>query len=214
MRRRERRRMTRQRGSGFGRAKRAGRPSATVRAILCAALGHVAFSATFSPKEAPNWSEDVADFMPDERFLVFSERRATAVDTRGEGPGQVYEYEYDAQASTLTRSAIGEDGYNDNGSEENHEVEKTFYALNFYEYREGHVSLPASVTIELGLERTKLLGSDASGSNVFSSTFERLVLDDSDTQVDCCDARIWREGAEAGETHEQRAEASGYRRVK
>ncbi len=90
------------------------------------AQGHVAFIATLSsaPGELQdaqsNWNTiaggHVANVTPDGRFLVFASHRAlTADDTRGEGPAQVYEY--DAQAGTLTRVSIGQDGYNDNGLE-------------------------------------------------------------------------------------------------
>jgi hypothetical protein len=87
--------------------------------------------------------------------------------------------------------------------DESGHVLRTFYAQNFYEYHAGHVSLLATVTTESGQERTTLLGSDASGSNVFFSTFEPLVPEDSDTQLDYYDARICREGGEADEKHEQ-----------
>jgi len=83
--------------------------------------------------------------------------------------------------------------------EGNHAVEKTFYAQNLYEYHEGHVHLLASVTTENGNENTKLLGSDASGSSVFFSTFEALVPEDGDSELDYYDAHICREGAGADE---------------
>lgn len=83
------------------------------------------------------------------------------------------------------------------------QVVKTFYAQNFYEYHAGHVYLLASVTTEAGQERTTLLGSDASGSNVFFATFESLVPEDGDTQLDYYDAHICGTAREAEEKHEQ-----------
>ena len=77
------------------------------------------------------------------------------------------------------------------------QVEKTFYAQNFYEYHAGHVFLLASVTTESGSRRTTLLGSDQSGSNVFFSSFQSLVPEDTDTELDYYDARICREGPAA-----------------
>ena len=83
------------------------------------------------------------------------------------------------------------------------QVNKTFYAQNFYEYHAGHVFLLASVTTESGLRRTTLLGSDVSGSNVFFSSFQSLVPEDGDSQLDYYDARVCREGPGAEERHEQ-----------
>jgi hypothetical protein len=68
------------------------------------------------------------------------------------------------------------------------------FAHNVYEYHEGHVSL-----ISDGRDTTResqvappveLLGSDTAGSNVFFTTFDPLVPQDSDTQRDIYDARI------------------------
>jgi hypothetical protein len=64
------------------------------------------------------------------------------------------------------------------------------YAQNFYEYHDGHVYLLASVTTETGLGRSKLLGSDVSGSNVFFGTFESLVSEDVDANLDFYDAHV------------------------
>jgi hypothetical protein len=72
------------------------------------------------------------------------------------------------------------------------------YAENIYEYHEGHVSLisdgrdtseePSEVCG--GVSATCLIGSDATGSNVFFATADQLVPQDTDTQVDIYDARI------------------------
>jgi len=74
----------------------------------------------------------------------------------------------------------------------------TVYAENVYEYHEGHVYL-ISDGRDVGTSHTPcgiaesavcLLGTDASGANVFFTTGDRLVPKDTDTQVDIYDARI------------------------
>jgi hypothetical protein len=66
------------------------------------------------------------------------------------------------------------------------------YAQNVYEWNEGRVSLisDGKDTTEYGVESAiKLLGSDASGANVFFRTADSLVSTDTDTQMDFYDAR-------------------------
>ena len=63
------------------------------------------------------WSPQLleANVTPDGGFLVFMSHRAlTADDSRPEGPRQVYEY--DADAKSLTRVSVGQDGFNDDGN--------------------------------------------------------------------------------------------------
>jgi hypothetical protein len=72
-------------------------------------------------------------------------------------------------------------------------------AQNVYEWHEGHVYLvsdgkdvsqyPPQTGVE-GVSAVGLVGSDASGANVFFRTADRLVSQDTDTQVDYYDARI------------------------
>jgi hypothetical protein len=76
------------------------------------------------------------------------------------------------------------------------------YAQNVYEYHEGHVSLisdghdlsvansPCPLAEPTHGSASCLLGSDASGHNVFFESTDRLVPQDTDTQVDIYDARI------------------------
>jgi hypothetical protein len=74
------------------------------------------------------------------------------------------------------------------------------YAENVYEWHEGHVYLisdgrDTSAAPILGIHAAafssvELLGSDATGANVFFSTADRLVPQDTDTQGDLYDARI------------------------
>jgi hypothetical protein len=79
------------------------------------------------------------------------------------------------------------------------DVGPPIYALNSYEYHEGHVFLisdghdttprgqaPESRGV---LSATGLLGTTPSGRDVFISSFDRLVPGDSDTQLDYYDAR-------------------------
>jgi hypothetical protein len=69
-------------------------------------------------------------------------------------------------------------------------------AQNVYSYHEGHVSLISDgkdATPEGSINRyesVELLGSDTTGSNVFFTTFDRLVPEDGDTQRDIYDAHV------------------------
>ncbi|HTA13806.1 MAG TPA: hypothetical protein VK781_03010, partial [Solirubrobacteraceae bacterium] len=69
------------------------------------------------------------------------------------------------------------------------------YAQNVYEYHAGHVSLISDGvdTSRYGLGQSssvELIGSDATGANVFFTTADQLVPQDTDTQRDYYDARI------------------------
>jgi hypothetical protein len=73
----------------------------------------------------------------------------------------------------------------------------TGFAMNVYEYHDGEVSLisdgrDTSTSEILGFHPSgvRLLGSDASGANVFFTTADQLVPTDTDTQFDVYDARI------------------------
>jgi hypothetical protein len=82
----------------------------------------------------------------------------------------------------------------------------TEYAQNVYEWHEGHVYLISDgrdtsiahtpcaarvdTTTEIFTSAVCLLGSDATGQNVFFMTADQLVPKDTDTQVDIYDARI------------------------
>jgi hypothetical protein len=77
-------------------------------------------------------------------------------------------------------------------------------AVNVYEWHEGHVYLisdgrdvsgaqVATCSI-FGFSSVCLLGSDGTGRNVFFTTADRLVPQDTDTQVDVYDARICTSG--------------------
>jgi len=75
-------------------------------------------------------------------------------------------------------------------------------AQNIYEYHAGHVYLisdgrdtsPTGGGIDSSQEPVELEGSDATGANVFFSTFDQLVPEDTDTQRDYYDARVCSEG--------------------
>jgi hypothetical protein len=73
------------------------------------------------------------------------------------------------------------------------------YAQNVYEFHDGHVSLISdghdttnanSNVCEADFSAVCLLGADATGANVFFTTTDRLLPQDTDTQLDVYDARI------------------------
>jgi hypothetical protein len=69
------------------------------------------------------------------------------------------------------------------------------FAQNVYEYHEGHVFLVSDGKDTaheslIPISPVELLGSDASGANVFFATFDRLLPEDTDTQRDFYDAHI------------------------
>ena len=80
----------------------------------------------------------------------------------------------------------------------NHEVadifeERTNYANNVYEYHDGNVYLISDGrdrSWEEGPSLVRLLGTDASGADVFFTTSDQLVAQDTDTVEDIYDARI------------------------
>jgi sugar lactone lactonase YvrE len=77
---------------------------------------------------------------------------------------------------------------------------KTAYAQNVYAWHDGHVSLisdgrdVASLSTNMcanpGVSSVCLIGADASGANVFFTSADKLVPQDSDTQLDIYDARV------------------------
>ncbi len=86
----------------------------------------------------------------------------------------------------LTRGALNEVPINGEGS----------FAQNVYEYHDGQVHLISSGTdatvVESGpsASSTGLVGTSASGADVFFTTASPLVPQDTDTQIDVYDARI------------------------
>lgn len=67
------------------------------------------------------------------------------------------------------------------------------YAQNVYEYHDGHVYLisDGKDTGKVAFRSaTQLVGTDASGANVFFTTASQLVPQDKDTQLDYYDARV------------------------
>ncbi len=83
--------------------------------------------------------------------------------------------------------------------------ERPEYAQNVYEWHEGHVhlisdgrdatansgqNLLCASGVRFKLSSVCLLGSDASGANVFFTTADALVGQDTDTEVDIYDARV------------------------
>ena len=78
----------------------------------------------------------------------------------------------------------------------NGESDKPLFAENFYEYHGGHVHLLASVSSDQVLRpAATLLGSDVSGANVFFGSFDSLVPEDVDSELDYYDAHICSEAS-------------------
>jgi len=195
---------------------------------------------------------------PDGRFLALT----SYGDLTGDDTSTARQvFQYDAQAGTLTRVSIGEDGFNDSGNtkignESSHASDTgdasivtprynasgeeegwtrggalartisddgshVFFqspvgltplalnnvaidsegdlAQNIYEYHEGHVALISDgkdtsaifrVSGNLQMSGVLLAGASASGGDVFFTTADPLVPQDTDTQVDIYDARI------------------------
>ncbi len=72
-------------------------------------------------------------------------------------------------------------------------IRTPLYAENVYEWHEGHVYLISDgrdVGLSQGFSDVQLVGSDASGANVFFKTSDALVAQDTDTQVDVYDAHV------------------------
>ena len=223
--------------------------------------GHVVFIAALSAAdEEVNWKRDESEepnVTPDGRFLVFMSHRAlTPDDTRHEEGAPTQVYEYDAQAQSLVRVSVGEDGYGDDGNDGaggasivskgvpmqsgtvpvrsdptmsddggfvffrspvaltpgalNDVPVESGEAQNFYEYHEGQVFLLSDGRDTTGAGKTQesgpalnahytpnLLGADVSGANVFFSTFDQLVPEDTDTELDYYDAQVCSESGGA-----------------
>lgn len=71
------------------------------------------------------------------------------------------------------------------------------YAQNVYEWHASQVYLISDgrdVSEERGASAVKLLGSDATGANVFFATADQLAVQDTDTELDVYDARICTSG--------------------
>ncbi len=154
---------------------------------------------------------------PDGRFVVFTSAcHLTAGDT---ATGRQV-FQYDAQTGSMVRVSIGLEGFDDNGNATNglsatiiHQGEGSFFSARggalgrtmsddgafvffqsgvaltpqatnggVYEYHEGRVSLIAA--------EGELVGTSASGEDVFFRTTQQLVAQDTDTQWDFYDARI------------------------
>ncbi len=73
-----------------------------------------------------------------------------------------------------------------------HEGVCSLYANNIYEYHDGQIALISDGHDVVGVERssaTELIETDESGRDVFFTTADPLVPQDSDTQIDIYDAR-------------------------
>jgi hypothetical protein len=115
-------------------------------------------------------------------------------------------FEYDSQTGGFVRVSIGKEGFNHDGNtgrvvspmvaddgavffeSTNPLVAQAVNGQsNVYEYREGDVNLISDGQDTLG---ASLNGISASGTDVFFSTFDRLLPSDTDAQLDTYDARV------------------------
>ncbi len=166
-----------------------------------------------------NSSGDVnrpAQATPDGRFLLFT---SFGDLTAGDTSTARQMFQYDAQAGSLVRVSIGQEGFDDNGNaggagasiaiqdyvagarggaiarSMSDDGSYVFFqsqagltplassgAENVYEYHAGRVSLIAA--------EGELIGTSASGGDVFFRTANQLVPQDTDTQWDFYDARV------------------------
>jgi len=171
--------------------------------------GHTAFIATLS-KASPEYAQAT----PDGRYLVFtSARKLTPDDTSTVAQA----FRFDAQTGELIRVSVGQDGFNNDGNtrsdpaslagtnlgrltvseDGSYIVFQSSDALtpqvqggsqNVYEWHDGNVYLISDGTDTQA--RAKLMGMDASGANVFFTTADKLVRQDTDEDIDVYDARI------------------------
>jgi hypothetical protein len=168
--------------------------------------GRMAFVATLSgPKPAE------AQSTPDGNFLVFTSPADLTVDDTST-VAQVFRY--DAITGELARISVGRSGFNEDGNtstspaqlasrgatvstdgeyvvfQSSDALTQTVHggANNVYLWRQGTVSLisdGSDTNVNGGL-----LGMDQSGENIFFTTADRLVRQDTDESVDIYDARI------------------------
>lgn len=148
------------------------------------ASGHTAFITTLLPSDEGDWLPGKSKTAtPDGRFLVFH------------SAGQLFEY--DSQTGAL--ASVASSGFAPHVSNDGSYVffmsnaALTPQAVNgsnhIYEYHTGQVSL-ISDGLDVQGGGATLTGTDASGENVFFTTVDPLVPQDTDTQVDIYDARI------------------------
>ena len=154
------------------------------------ASGRTTFIAPLlSSDEEHDWAREASAvrLTPDGRFLVFAS-------------GQQI-FEYDAQTGRL--ATIATEGAEVRVSNDGSYVffmssaaltpralnDPRHVIQNIYEYHSGHVSLISDGQDVNGVGAS-LLGIDASGENVFFTTVDPLVSQDTDTQSDVYDARV------------------------
>jgi hypothetical protein len=82
--------------------------------------GHVAFVATLSASDEPDWRPEDSrpvQATPEGRFLVFSSHaRLTPDDESSEEASQLFEYDSESATRELVRISVGQGGYNNNGN--------------------------------------------------------------------------------------------------
>jgi hypothetical protein len=107
----------------------------------------------------------------------------------------VQEYAIDAPVNRYLRSAVSADGADVVFSSEDALTPQAHSGINnVYEYHAGRVALISDGHDAIRLAEgfaTELIGIDESGRDVFFTTADSLVPQDTDTQVDIYDARIY-----------------------
>jgi sugar lactone lactonase YvrE len=171
--------------------------------------GRTAFIATL-----PEPSLKDAQATPDGRYLVFT----TTADVTADDTSTVFQaFRYDSQTGELVRVSVGENGYNEDGNTDlypavlasaklgrvtvsedgSYIVFQSSDALtpqvnggkhNVYEWHDGNVYLISDGSDTQ--QRAGLIGMDATGTNIFFTTADQLVGQDTDEDIDIYDARI------------------------
>ena len=150
------------------------------------ASGDTTFIATLLPSDSGDWEPGTTSvkLTPDGRFLVFG------------SAGQLFEY--DSQTGAVV--SVASNGFDPFVSNDGSYVffqstaALTPRAVNsggfhVYEYHRGQLSL-ISDGVDVQGQGAGLVGIDASGENVFFTTVDPLVPQDTDAEVDVYDARI------------------------
>jgi hypothetical protein len=150
------------------------------------ANGNTIFITTLLPSDNQDWQQRAGTSVvvtPDGRFLVFKSGERLV--------------EYDSQTGALV--AIASSGFQPHVTPDGSYVFFESLAaltpravsgvMHVYEFHDGQVSL-ISDGVDVAGQGARLVGVDATGANVFFTTVDALVPQDTDTQSDIYDARI------------------------
>jgi hypothetical protein len=175
--------------------------------------GHIAFIASVSTASLSERTGG-AQATPDGRYLVFSDRAKLTPDDKSTA-NQVFRF--DAKAGELIRVSVGQGGFNNNGNTSEYPAllapvelsrltvsndgsyivfqsgdaltpQVQGHGRNAYEWHAGNVYLISDGTDTQ--QHSGLMGIDASGEDIFFTTADALVGQDTDEDFDIYDARI------------------------